>query len=55
MVVTRRSETAVGFERATRVAAEMAKRGWRLDTFPAEELFKGNGGAHCMTCPVLVE
>jgi N-dimethylarginine dimethylaminohydrolase len=55
VVVTRRSETAVGFERAIHVAAEMAKRGWRLDTFPADELFKGNGGAHCMTCPVLVE
>jgi N-dimethylarginine dimethylaminohydrolase len=55
VVVTRRSESAVGFERATRVAAEMAKRGWRLDTFPADELFKGNGGAHCMTCPVFVD
>jgi arginine deiminase len=33
----------------------MAKRGGRLDTFPADQLFKGNGGAHCMTRPVLVD
>ncbi len=55
VVVTRRSKSAVGFARATNVATEMAKRGWRLDPFPADELFKGNGGAHCMTCPLLVE
>lgn len=55
VVVTRRSESAIGFERAARVKQEMAKFGWRLDTFPADELFKGKGGAHCMTCPVLVD
>jgi len=37
------------------VAVEMQRFGWRLDTFPADELFKGKGGAHCMTCPVLVD
>lgn len=54
VVVTRRSSRAIGFEQAIRVAAEMHRQGWCLDTFPSEELFIGNGGAHCMTCPVLV-
>ena len=55
VVVTQRSRKAVGFEQARRMASEMAQFGWQLDTFPAEELFRGKGGAHCMTCPLLVE
>ena len=35
-------------------ASELARHGWHIATFPAEELFMGNGGAHCMTCPVEV-
>lgn len=54
VVVTKKSEHAVGFESATRVASEMARHGWHLAPFPADELFRGNGGAHCMTCPVKV-
>lgn len=54
VVVTRRSESAVGFERASRIGSEMARYGWHLATFSADELFEGNGGAHCMTCPVQV-
>lgn len=54
VVVTQSSRKAIGFAGADRVAAEMKKHGWQLDTFPAEELFQGNGGAHCMTCPILV-
>lgn len=54
VVVTERSRRAVGFERATRVASEMSRLGWELSTFPADELFLGNGGAHCMTCPLSV-
>ena len=30
------------------------RHGFDLATFPADELFMGKGGAHCMTCPVLV-
>jgi hypothetical protein len=29
----------------------MARHGFELRTFPADELFIGRGGAHCMTCP----
>ncbi|MGH9315084.1 MAG: dimethylarginine dimethylaminohydrolase family protein [Vicinamibacterales bacterium] len=54
VVVTERARRAVGFESAVRVREAMARHGWTLDTFPAEELFVGKGGAHCMTCPVLV-
>lgn len=54
VVVTKQSEIAVGFESATRVASEMARHGWHLAPFPADELFRGNGGAHCMTCPLEV-
>ena len=54
LVVTERSRRAIGFESADRIGREMAGRGWQLDTFPSEELFMGKGGAHCMTCPLLV-
>ena len=50
-----RGKRAIGFAGAERIGTEMAKRGWQLDSFPSEELFLGNGGAHCMTCPVWVE
>jgi N-dimethylarginine dimethylaminohydrolase len=55
VVVTQRSRRAVGFESATRIGDELSRLGWQLDTFPCAELFMGNGGAHCMTCPLLVE
>lgn len=54
VVVTRRSKMAIGFQQATRVASAMQHFGWTLSTFPAEELLLGYGGAHCMTCPLLV-
>ena len=54
VVVTRRSKKAIGFAGVTRIAAEMERFGWTVSTFPAEELFLGNGGVHCMTCPLLV-
>ncbi|PYQ14054.1 MAG: hypothetical protein DMF80_13445 [Acidobacteria bacterium] len=54
VVVTERSRRAVGFAGAVRVGAEMARHGFELATFPADELFIGRGGAHCMTCPLLV-
>jgi arginine deiminase len=54
VVVTQRARKAVGFAGATRIEAEMERLGWTLSTFPAEELFLGNGGVHCMTCPLLV-
>ena len=54
VVVTERSRRAVGFAQAARVGSEMARYGWELATFPADELFMGKGGAHCMTCPLVV-
>jgi N-dimethylarginine dimethylaminohydrolase len=54
MVVTRQERTAIAFANATRIEAELEKRGWHVDTFPADTLWLGNGGAHCMTCPLLV-
>ena len=49
LVVTEQSKKAIGFESATRMSSEMVKRGWDVATFPSDTLFKGNGGAHCMT------
>jgi arginine deiminase len=54
VVVTERSRRAVGFATAARVKAEMVRHGFELSTFPSDELFIGRGGAHCMTCPLLV-
>jgi N-dimethylarginine dimethylaminohydrolase len=54
VVVTERSRRAVGFASAVRVGAEMGRHGFELATFPSAELFMGRGGAHCMTCPLLV-
>jgi N-dimethylarginine dimethylaminohydrolase len=54
VVVTERSKKAVGFAQAARVRAEMARHGFELLTFPSDELFMGRGGAHCMTCPLVV-
>jgi N-dimethylarginine dimethylaminohydrolase len=55
VVVTEQGRRAVGFAQAVRIAAELADHGMILSTFPSEELFMGCGGAHCMTCPVLVD
>jgi N-dimethylarginine dimethylaminohydrolase len=55
VVVTERSRRAVGFAQAARIGSEMARYGWKLLTFPSDELFMGKGGAHCMTCPVVVD
>ncbi len=54
VVVTERGRTAVAPGHATRLVAELERRGWRVSTFPSAEMAAGNGGVHCMTCPVLV-
>ena len=54
VVVTRRAGKAIGFAAAARLGTEMAAHGWELATFPSATLFLGNGGAHCMTCPLHV-
>jgi arginine deiminase len=55
LVVVERGRRAVGFAEAERLGAILATEGWTLDSFPSGELFVGRGGAHCMTCPLLVE
>ena len=55
VVVTQRGRTAVAPGHATRLVAELEQRGWRVSTFPSAEMAAGNGGVHCMTCPVLVQ
>lgn len=54
LVVTIEDKKAIGFESARRLSDEMEKLGWKVSTFPSETLFKGNGGAHCMTMPLHV-
>jgi N-dimethylarginine dimethylaminohydrolase len=55
LVVVERGHRAVGFAEARRLGEVLAKEGWLVDTFPSGELFVGRGGAHCMTCPLLVD
>jgi len=40
----------VGYEWAERVMNEVEKRGGKAIGIPGKELFKGNGGPHCLTC-----
>ena len=54
IVVTKRAERAIGFAGAARIGEEMAKYGIGLESFSADEMWQGNGGAHCMTCPFLL-
>lgn len=54
LVVTGQGKSAIGFESAARLGGEMAKSGWAVYTFASDTLFKGNGGAHCMTMPLIV-
>ena len=42
----------LGFDWATRMADEITRRGGGATTVPGAELHKGNGGPHCMTCPL---
>jgi N-dimethylarginine dimethylaminohydrolase len=42
----------VGYEWADRVMNEVEKRGGKAIGVPGTELIKGNGGPHCMTCPL---
>lgn len=42
----------VGYAWAERVMNEVAKRGGRAIGVKGDELRKGNGGPHCMTCPL---
>jgi len=54
LVVVKRGKVAVGFGEAVRLRDELAGHGWKVETFASAELVNGRGGAHCMTCPLLV-
>jgi arginine deiminase len=42
----------VGYDFNPRIDNEIRKRGGKITTFPGQELIKGHGGPHCMTCPL---
>jgi arginine deiminase len=54
VVVIKRSSKAISIAEATVTVAELERLGWEVSTFPSNVLRLGNGGPHCMTCPVLV-
>lgn len=43
---------AVGWEWATRLSDELRRRGGKVWSVPGGELVNGNGGPHCLTCPI---
>ena len=43
---------AVGWSWATRLTEEIRKRGGKVWSVDGEELVNGNGGPHCLTCPI---
>jgi N-dimethylarginine dimethylaminohydrolase len=55
VTITRRAKSAIGFAGAPRVHAEIESLGIAITPVSGATLALGNGGPHCMTCPVLVE
>jgi N-dimethylarginine dimethylaminohydrolase len=55
ITITRRGKSAIAFAGAPRVNAAIESHGITITTISGETLALGNGGPHCMTCPVLVE
>jgi N-dimethylarginine dimethylaminohydrolase len=43
---------AVGWKWATRLTGEIEKRGGKVWSVDGAELVNGNGGPHCLTCPI---
>jgi arginine deiminase len=46
-------DLAIHYTGNPRVMEEARKRGIDVIKIPGEEMRKGNGGIHCMTCPIL--
>jgi len=47
------SDLAIHYTGNPRVMKEVKERGIDVVQIPGEEMKKGNGGIHCMTCPIL--
>ena len=47
------TDLVIHYEGNPRVMTEVRARGIEVVQIPGEEMMKGNGGIHCMTCPVL--
>lgn len=52
-LVAIRPDLWVGYEHAGAYQEALARRGLRTVGIPGDELVKGRGGVHCMTCPLL--
>jgi len=46
-------DLAIHYEGNPRVMREAEDRGMDVVQIPGDEMRKGNGGVHCMTCPIL--
>ncbi|MBS7620480.1 arginine deiminase, partial [Candidatus Bathyarchaeota archaeon] len=46
-------DLAIHYEGNPRIMKEVRARGIEVIQIPGSELKKGNGGVHCMTCPIL--
>jgi len=44
---------AIHYTGNPRVMKEVKERGIDVVQIPGDEMKKGNGGIHCMTCPIL--
>ncbi len=51
-IITTEPFQGVGFDTGARLYKELEKFGGNYTGIPSAELFKGCGGAHCLTCPI---
>jgi arginine deiminase len=54
-VVALEPGTVIGYERNEATNAKLAKAGVEVLAIAGQELGRGRGGGHCMTCPIVRE